>query len=167
MGTYNYLIEGISCTGKTSVCQLLAQRGYHALNGDNVFAYCGDPATGAPLSSGGHHTHIWDVAQVEELVRGQQHRATFFCGGSRNFEKFIHHFDKVFVLEIDLETLNRRLAKRPADDWGGRESEREMVRQLHASGGDVPKNGIHIDATQPLEQVVDEILTQCGLPQHL
>jgi dephospho-CoA kinase len=166
MGIQNYLIEGISCTGKTSVCHLLERRGYYALNGDNVFAYCGDPATGKPLSAGRHDTHIWDVAKVEQLVEDQGQQASFFCGGSRNFDKFIHLFDKVFVLEIDREALNHRLAQRPADDWGGRESEREMVRQLHASGADVPKNGIRIDATQPLDQVVDEILMHCDLPQR-
>ena len=35
MGIRNYLIEGVSGTGKTSVCKELRRRGYHAINGDN------------------------------------------------------------------------------------------------------------------------------------
>ena len=45
MGMRNYLIEGVSGTGKTSVCKELKRRGYHAINGDNELAYQGDPET--------------------------------------------------------------------------------------------------------------------------
>jgi len=41
----------------------------------------------------------------------------FCCGGSRNFSKFIHLFDGVFVLDVDLPTLHRRLDERPEDEW--------------------------------------------------
>ena len=34
MGRRNYLIEGLSGTGKTSVCDELQRRGYHAIHGD-------------------------------------------------------------------------------------------------------------------------------------
>jgi hypothetical protein len=46
MGMRNYLIEGVSGTGKTSVCNELQRRGYHAINGDRELAYQGDPETG-------------------------------------------------------------------------------------------------------------------------
>jgi hypothetical protein len=46
MGKRNYLIEGVSGTGKTSVCQELRRRGYLAINGDRELAYQGDPTTG-------------------------------------------------------------------------------------------------------------------------
>ncbi|MDD9900252.1 MAG: hypothetical protein OXT65_04670 [Alphaproteobacteria bacterium] len=69
MGIKNYLIKGISGTGKTSVCHELRRRGHHALNGD-----------------------------------------------------------------------------------------RDLVMRLHATKEDIPKNGILIDATAPLERVVDKIL---------
>jgi hypothetical protein len=32
---------------------------------------------------------------------------------------------------------------------------------LHQTKEDIPKNGIIIDATRPLEHVVDEILSKC------
>ena len=158
MGKRNYLIEGVSCTGKTTVCRELQRRGYHAINGDTELAYRGDPITGKPVAGNSHEHHIWDVGKVCAMVADKHHAATFFCGGSRNFAAFIHLFDRVFVLDVDLDTLNRRLAARPESEWGGREAEREIVRRLHATKEDVPRDGILIDSTAPLERVVDEIL---------
>ena len=161
MGVRNYLIEGVSGTGKTSVCDELRRRGYHAIHGDRDLAYQGDPETGEPLDGLAHEHHIWDVGKVETLVADQTHAMSFFCGGSRNFSRFIHLFDAVFVLEVDIDTLNRRLAARSEDEWGGRPIERELVARLHAMKEDVPKRGVVIDATAPLPQVVDEILSRC------
>jgi len=98
MGVRNYLIEGVSCSGKTSVCRELQRRGYQAFNGDTDLAYQGDPETGEPAdgSSPGHH--IWPVGRVEALVANQDEQ--------------------------------------------------------------IPSDGIVIDATAPLDHVVDEIVRQ-------
>lgn len=162
MGVRNYLIEGVSGTGKTSVCRDLQRRGYMAINGDTALAYQGDPETGEPLAGGGHEHHIWDVDRVRALIAAQDEEVTFFCGGSRNFSKFVDLFDGVFVLEIDLDTLNRRLHDRPQHEWGGRPVERELIVRLHRTQEDVPRNGTVIDATAPLSRVVDEILRQAA-----
>ena len=161
MGIKNYLIEGVSCTGKTSVCDELERRGYHSIHGDRALAYQGDPKTGEPVDgcAHGHHYWIWDVDKVRALVADQSHAASFFCGGSRNFDRFIDLFDGVFVLEVDLDTLNRRLAARPEDEWGGQASEGEFFARLqHATKEDIPKNATIIDATAPIACVVDAIL---------
>lgn len=158
MGIKNYLIEGVSGTGKTSVCDELLRRRYHAIHGDRDLAYQGDPKTGEPLDGFAHEHHIWDVDKVRALVADHSHAASFFCGGSRNFDRFIDLFDGVFVLEVDLDTLNRRLAVRPEDEWGGRASEREFIARLHATKEDIPKNAIIIDATASVSRVVDAIL---------
>jgi broad-specificity NMP kinase len=166
MGIRNYLIEGLSGTGKTSVCNELQRRGYHAIHGDRELAYRGDPETGEPREGFAHEHHIWHVDEVGALVANQDEALTFFCGGSRNFSKFIDLFDGVFVLEVDLDTLNRhtlnrRLDERPDDEWdGGKPMERELIARLHQTKEDIPKNGIVIDATAPIAHVVDEILRQ-------
>ena len=160
MGVRNYLIEGVSGTGKTSVCKELQRRGYYAINGDNELAYQGDPETGEPTDGLMHEHHVWDVDRVKALVADQHESVAFFCGGSRNFSKFIDLFDSVFVLEVDLDTLNRRLDGRPVDEWGGKQTERELIVRLHQTKEDTPKNGILIDATAPIAHVVDEIIRQ-------
>jgi hypothetical protein len=164
MGRKNFLIEGLSGTGKTSVCDELQRRGYHAIHGDRELAYRGDPETGEPTEGFGHEHHIWDVSKVRALVADRSRPATFFCGGSRNFSKFIHLFDAVFVLEVDLATLHRRLDQRPDEEWGGGQpTERELIVRWHEANADVPVNGIRIDATAPIEHVVDDILRRCDV----
>jgi hypothetical protein len=124
-------------------------------------AYWGDPKTGEPVddSFDEHRTWIWDVEKVRALMADQNHTATFFCGGSRNSDRFIDLFDEVFVLEIDLETLNRRLAARPETEWGGTAQEGEsFARYQHATKVGLPVNAIIIDAMAPLSNVVEAIL---------
>jgi thymidylate kinase len=165
MGVRNYLIEGVSGTGKTAVCHELRRRGFAAINGDRELAYQGDPETGEPLTGVlGHEHHIWDVDRVRALVADRSDAATFFCGGSRNFARFIDLFDEVFVLEIDAATLRRRLDERPQGEWGAKPAERELVERLHRTKEDVPPNATVIDATAPLADVVDEILRLAGRP---
>ena len=158
MGVGNYLIEGVSGAGKTSVCKELQSRGYHAINGDTELAYQGDPETGDPVEGRTHELHIWHVDRVKALVASNDTAITFFCGGSRNFSDFIELFDGIFVLEVDLDTLNRRLDERAEDEWGGRQTERQLIARLHQTREDIPKNGTVIDATAPIAHVVDEIL---------
>jgi len=78
-------------------------------------------------------------------------------GGSRNFSAFIYLFDGVFVLDVDEDTLVRRLDERPNDEFGARPPERAVIMRLHRTGEDVP-SGIRVDATRPLSQVVDDVL---------
>lgn len=166
MGVKNYLIEGVSCAGKTTVGDELGRRGYQAIHGDRVLAYQGDPKTGEPLDSFAHEHHIWDVDKVAALVADQSHGATFFCGGSRNHDRFIDLFDGVFVLEVDLDTMNRRLDLRPEDEWAGKPPERELLERLHATKEDQPKNATIIDATAPVARVVDAILGNALQPNR-
>jgi len=166
MGVKNYVIDGVSCAGKTTVCNELQRRGYHAIHGDRELAYWGDLKTGEPVdgSPDEHRTWIWDVEKVSALVADQNHVATFFCGGSRNADRFIDVLDGVFVLEIDLDTLNRRLAARPEHAWGGTASEGEsFARFQHATKEGLPTNAISIDATAPLSSVVDTILDHANV----
>jgi hypothetical protein len=163
MGRRNFLIEGLSGTGKTSVCDELLRRGHQAIHGDRELAYRGDPETGEPTDGFGHEHHIWDVEKVRALIADRTEPVTFFCGGSRNFAKFIDLFDAVFVLEVDLATLHRRLDARPDEEWGGGlPTDRDRIVRWHQTKEDVPANAVTIDATAPIEHVADDILWRCG-----
>lgn len=163
------MIEGVSGTGKTSVAIELARRGYHVVHGDRELAYQGDPETGEQIDESAkssdpaftHQHHLWDVKKARSLVDDKSRPVSFFCGGSRNFRQFTDLFDQVFVLDVDLETLKRRLAGRPEDEFGGRAAERDLVLRLHATKEDVPRNATIIDATAPLISVVDAVLSVC------
>jgi broad-specificity NMP kinase len=120
MGVRNYLIEGVSGTGKTTVAEELQRRGYHVIHGDRELAYVGDPETGEPLDWPAHESvadtvawgnkhWIWPVDKVRSLIADQRNAMSFFCGASRNSHHFIELFDEVFVLDVDLNTLKGRL----------------------------------------------------------
>lgn len=173
MGKRNYLIEGVSGTGKTSVAEELQRRGYHVLHGDRELKYRGDPTTGEPVIEPVHANewekavwqqehHLWDIDKVKSVIADHSREVSFFCGGSRNFLKFIDLLDGVFVLEVnDITILFRRMDERVArdpTDFGGKPEEKELVARLHRTKEDIPNVGIVIDATQPLANVVDEIL---------
>jgi len=173
MGVRNYLIEGVSGAGKTAVATELQRRGYQAVHGDRELVYRGDPETGQPMvpetamptAIWMSEHQIWDVEKVRAFVANQEAAVTFFCGGSRNFSNFIDLFDGVFVLEVDRDTMNRRIDQRLAldpTDFGGTPEERDLIEQLYATKGDVPKNAMSIDATAPIARVVDDILSKCG-----
>ena len=175
MGIRNYLIEGVSGVGKTTVAEELERRGHHVIHGDRNFAYYGDPKTGEPLDwpplqtevekiAWGYPRWIWPVEKVRALAADRSHAITFFCGGSRNLDQFIDVFDAIFLLDVDIETLNERLARRPEDEFGGRPLERELIRRVRVTGEGLPRAALHIDATGPIARVVDDILSKCGNP---
>lgn len=174
MGVRNYLIEGVSGAGKTAVATELQRRGYQAIHGDRELAYRGDPETGLPMAPDtdsptaawlSEH-HIWDVEKVKAYVATRHEPVTFFCGGSRNFAKFIDLLDGVFVLDVDRETMDRRIADRVAldpTDFGATPEERELIARRFATKAEIPKDAVSIDATAPIGRVVDDILAKCGL----
>ena len=113
MGRSNYLLDGVSGAGKTAVCTALQRRGYQAIDGDRELAYQGDADTGHPTDGLTHeHSapcisehHIWDVEQVQALVANQEEAVTFFCGGSRNFSKFIALFPTLRTVSCCFHTF--------------------------------------------------------------
>jgi hypothetical protein len=172
VGVRNYLIDGVSGAGKTAVATELQRRSYQVVHGDRELAYRGDPETGAPVTPPTDRPtalwmsehHIWDVTKVRALIADRAAPVTFFCGGSRNSGKFIDLFDGVFVLEVDRDTMNRRIDERVACDpteFGANEDERALIDRLFATMEDVPKVGVRIDATAPIASVVDAILARC------
>ena len=48
MAKRNYLVEGLSGAGKSSVYEELIRRGYKAISTDRAWAYHADPDTGLP-----------------------------------------------------------------------------------------------------------------------
>ncbi len=147
----------------------LEKRGCHVIHGDRELAYCGDPETGEPVTPNTEKPsakwrsahHIWDLEKVQRHIDSDAEDCTFFCGGSRNFSKFVDLLDGVFILDVDCETMMARIDKRISvdpSDFGATEEERSLILELHETKRDIPKIGTIIDAAQQSDKVVDQIL---------
>jgi broad-specificity NMP kinase len=160
MARRNYLVDGLSGVGKFSVCEELICRGYTAINTDRSWAYHVDPGTGLPGGPVHHDNWIWDREKAVNELAKPIPEVLFVCGGSQNRNQFLPYFNKVFNLRIDDATMRRRLQARTADDWQVRSDgsfEIERVLELNRSNEKLA-GAIDVDATQPLNQVVDELL---------
>jgi gluconate kinase len=163
----NYLVEGLSGAGKSAVYDELIRRGYNAISTDRTWAYSADPETGLPGGPVRHDTWRWDEQQAVTELESAEADVLFVCGSSRNRDRFLPYFTKIFNLRIDDETMRRRLEARTEDDWAvGREGVELMLALNPSDEG--PIGAIQIDATQPLDQVVDELLrlANCGEPRR-
>ncbi len=169
MGKKNYLIEGVSGAGKTTVATELNRLGYQAIHGDRELRYRGDPITGDPIAPEDYEHNpvwmsehqLWDLEKVNSFINNRSEEVTFLCGGSRNYSSFQDSLDGIFILEVDKDTMNRRIDERVAvdpTDFGSKPEERELISQLFDSKQDIPKDGIKIDANRPLKKVVEDIL---------
>jgi hypothetical protein len=166
-------IAGCSGAGKSTVAAVLARRGLASLDADAdpllarfvdpAGAAVAEPPTAPDLAWLGRHCWAWDPARLDELIRAATPATLYVCGGADNQQEVAGRFTQVFLLEIDEPTMLARLdARRDYHDWGHIGDTREYLRRkrpalqdgLRASGA------IPIDASQPLDQVVDAILSR-------
>jgi hypothetical protein len=144
------------------VYEELIRRGYRAISADRAWAYHADPDTGLPGGPSGHDTWVWDQQEAVGELESLEPEVLFVCGSSRNRDRFLSYFTKVFNLRIDDDTMRRRLEPRTDDDWPLGEEGVELMLELNRSG-ERPAGAIDVDATRPLDQVVDELLRLADL----
>jgi hypothetical protein len=165
------LITGMSCAGKSTIAAVLARRGLAAIDADN------DPLLARSVDSAGNvvddpavpdfawlarHSWAWNPARLDEVIRAAAPATLYVCGGAANEVELADRFTHMFLLEIDEPTMLARLDAPGRDnDWGRIGDTCEYLRRrlpeyqdrLRAAGV------IPVDATQPLDHVVDAILS--------
>jgi hypothetical protein len=147
MAERNYLVEGLSGAGKSSVYEELIRRGYKAISTDRAWKYRAEPDTGS----------MWDQQKAVSELESPEPEVLFVCGSSRNRDCFLPYFTEIFNLRIDDETMRRRLQERTNNEFGKQPEEVELMLRLNRSD-EKPAGAIDVDATQPLDHVVDELL---------
>jgi adenylate kinase family enzyme len=169
-----FFVTGQAGTGKSAVCHELVRRGYQALDSDDDgLARWVNKETGYvhPKSSVKPEArtpeflsaHDWKIPResVEKLADQATHETVFLCGVGGNETEIRDLFKAMFALVIDDETMTHRLTTRTTNNWGKQAHElaltlgwQQPAREDYARYGH-----IIIDATQPLEKVVDAIVT--------
>lgn len=169
-------VTGISGSGKSAARKELRRCGYSAFGTDeDSIAYFYNNATGETVGNEltsedrtpeWRARHEWKAARskVEKLAESAKDRPVFLCGVVANQYELWDLFSKVFALIVDDETLKRRLADRIDNDFG--KSPHELKEILEWQGTveqDYEKLGaVIINAAQPIENVVDEIIHAVG-----
>jgi adenylate kinase family enzyme len=166
------LITGCSGAGKTTIAAVLARRGLAAIDADDdpLLARSVDAADNVveeepeepDLGWLSRHSWAWNPARLDELIRAAAPATLYVCGGAANELQLADRFTQVFLLEIDEPTMLARIDARQDNDWGRIGDTREYLRRrlpelqarLRAFGA------IPVDARQPLDQVVDTILSR-------
>lgn len=144
-----HLVSGLPSTGKTSVCLELQARGYTAIDADQAIAFQSSK------------DWEWDKDKFAAAIDISKSDVVFICGSANNRDDFLSSFQKVFILHIDDDTMRYRLMSRTNNNLG--KGPDVLARQI-AQNADVKsyseKRGrIVVDATQPLVNIVDEILS--------
>jgi len=156
MAKRNYLVEGLSGAGKSSVYEELIRRGYKAISTDRAWKYHADPDTG-PGRPIHYDNSMWDQQKAVSELESPEPEVLFVCGSSRNRDRFLPYFTKIFSLRIDDDTMRRRLRERTNNEFGKQPEEADLMLSLNRSD-EKPAGAIDVDATQPLNQVVDALL---------
>lgn len=166
------IVTGISGAGKSTIACELTRRGLTVLDSDN------DPGLArfenregtvveepeAPdLAWLAEHFWNWDPARLDELIQAAAPATLYICGGADNQIELADRFTHFILLEIDEPTMLARLDDPDRhNDWGRVGDSREFLRRrLSGYQADLRAIGaIPIDATQPIDQVVDAILAR-------
>ena len=147
------LLTGMSGTGKSSVIESLAARGYKAVDTDH--GWC------EPLPEGRQQ---WREDAVERLLATEDADVLFVAGCEENQVRFHSRFDVIILLSAPAEVLAGRLASRAGNPYGKTPGElRRVFDDLRAVEPLLRKAADYeVKTTMPLNEVVTAVLRLTG-----
>jgi shikimate kinase len=156
------LLTGMSGTGKSTVINELAGRGYRAVDADyhglsHLVTVPPDELTGV----GAGRDWVWREDRVEALLSADHGCGLLFLGGSSpNQGRFYSRFDHIILLTAPADVIARRLATRDTNPYGKHPDELARALQLKDTIEPLLRRGaeLEIDTTAPLDRVVGAIL---------
>ncbi len=165
-------ITGISGSGKSTIAQELKKRRYEAIDADNdgynqwhnnetneIVPSPGDKIVHTPEWLA---THGWvtSIEKVTKLAERAKNKTIFFCSTAGHEKELWALYSRVICLVIDENTLKHRVATRDSNTFGKKKHELDAIlKWLPGKEENYRKFGATIvDATQPLNKVVDEII---------
>jgi broad-specificity NMP kinase len=155
------LITGMSGTGKSTVIEELAARGYRAVDLDSD-AWSEWVSVGYDALTGRADARdwVWRVDRVEQLLATEDADVLFVSGCASNQGQFYEYFDHVVLLSAPAPVLVERLATRTTNAYGKRPDELAETLGYVATVEPLLRRGatLEVDASAPLAQVVETIL---------
>jgi dephospho-CoA kinase len=147
------LLTGMSGTGKSSVTEALAARGYKAVDTDD--GWC------EPLPDGRQR---WRESAIEQLLAVEDADVLFVAGCEENQVRFHPQFNVIILLSAPAEILTERLASRTDNPYGKTPGElRRVFDDLQAVEPLLRRAADYeIRTTMPLNDVVTAVLRLTG-----
>ncbi|HET6746919.1 MAG TPA: AAA family ATPase [Candidatus Saccharimonadales bacterium] len=165
-------ITGMPSSGKSTVRHELQRKGFTAYGGaeDGLAAFFNNE-TGERINwvessnrtAEWNEHHTWKIPRktIEEIKQNSEDKPVFLCAVTRNDKDELWDlFDKVIALTIDEDTLKHRLATRTNNDVGKSKHELEiLIERQKTAKVEYEKLGAYlVNATQPIDQVVEDII---------
>lgn len=164
------LVTGVAGTGKSTLEEVLRNKGHATIDIDNGFASWQQNDTrervSAPINqpASWYEAHDWytEKQKLTEYIQNYKKSPSplFVFGNTADLDSLPYLFDTVYALEYnDEETIRHRIDNRTTNDYGKDPVEfaallsyyRPMQKRFRAMGA------IPIDCTFPIESVVQEI----------
>lgn len=141
----------MSGTGKSSALLELAKRGFEVVDTDQG---------GWSVWSNATCGYVWDEGRMAALLAREEGATLYVSGTVSNQGHFYPRFDAVVLLSAPAEVLLNRIATRATNDYGKSRAERDLIlRDLAEVEPLLRATCTHeVDATQPLEVVVEQLV---------
>ena len=159
------LLTGMSGTGKSTVIEELAARGYKAVDSDygglsELVSVPVDEPTG--LDPG--QDWVWRDDRIQDLLSTEDADVLFLSGCAPNQGTFYPQFDHIVLLTAPAHVIVERLATRTTNPYGKRPEEvARVLGLLHTIEPLLRRGAGHVvDTSVPLDQVVATVLRIVG-----
>ena len=155
------LITGMSGTGKSSVIQELAARGYQAYDLDTPeWSEWIDTDPRDMLTPAEGKDWVWREDRVHALLSKPADGTLFIGGCAENMAQLFPLIDAVVLLSAPVATIMERLAKRSPGSYGSVAEERRKVADLISTIEPQLRLSAdyEVDTRRPINATVDEIL---------
>lgn len=145
------LVTGMSGTGKSTALAELRVRGFDVVDTDE---------DGWSAWSDKEDGFVWREDRMSELLERDGVATLFVSGTVSNQGRFYPRFDAVVLLSAPVAVLLGRIGARTANDYGKSPEERALIIEHVAEVEPLLRATCshEIDATQPLDAVVDELV---------
>lgn len=143
------LVTGMSGTGKSTVLDVLASRGYLTVDTD---------LDGWTDGEGGP----WDATRMGDLLRTE--RTVVVSGTSENQGRFYDRFDHVVLLSVPVEVAIERVRTRSNNSYGRMIEQQDRIRRHFAEVEPLLRRSatVELDGRLPLAQLADEVAALAG-----
>ncbi len=167
-------ITGISTSGKSTIVKELVKRGYEAYDTEhNGISAWYNTTTGKRVAEFGemperteqwlnHHEWLISTDWVANMATEAKTKTIFLCGGSANEPAIGATCDVIIWLKTDEATIRKRVLHPRDHDYGTKPH--ELARAIKSNKQKEAEysayGAIIVDATQPIANVVNEILNK-------